>query len=414
MQTLDSPIMVQESPLRKRIAGWSTPREPDAQTVAGRPGAARGSRVEPPRVQYIAYGRAGEETPAAGCELVATLGDLESEYAAVRRGAGLLDSPHRATIHITGSDRRDFLNRMVTQELKDLDAGAVRQTFWLNRRGRIVADLLLAEMGDHVLACLDVHGAAKAVESLREFLFTEDVEITEATDTYHHLALHGPQAAEVIAVAGDDPDLSDLPDLACKTLEVGGNKVAVIRCDQTGGPGFELIMRRADAEAVWDALLAAGRTLGDGRPRVRPIGWHAFNIARIEAGTPLFNIDFGTDSLVHETSLIAQRVSFTKGCYLGQEIVARTENLGRPKQQLVGLRPDHNLLPAAGADVMDADGKAVGAVTSSTLSPMLGAVPIAFAMIRHAALEGPVRVAAEGELTDAVIVGLKFHEVKAS
>ncbi len=406
--------MMHESPLRKRIAGWSTPRKPDQETAAGRPGAAQGSRVEPPEVQYVAYGRAGDQTPTAACELVATLGDLEAEYAAVRRGAGLLDSPHRATIRLRGSDRRDFLNRMVTQELKDLDAGTVRQTFWLNRRGRIVADLLLAEMGDHLLACLDVHGAGKAVESLDEFLFAEDVEITEVTDTYHHLALHGPMAAQVIAVAGDDPDMADLPDLACKAIVVGGNEVAAIRCDQTGAIGFELIMQRVEAEAVWDALLAAGRTLGDGRPRVRPIGWHAFNIARIEAGTPLFNIDFGTDSLVHETSLIAQRVSFTKGCYLGQEIVARTENLGRPKQQLVGLRPDRDLLPNAGAEVVDAAGKVVGAVTSSTLSPMLGAVPIAFAMIRQAAMESPVRVAAEGELIDAAIVGLKFHEVEAS
>jgi len=412
--------MVQESPLRKRIASWSTPREPDAETVAGRPGAARGSRVEPPEIQYVAYGRTGEATPTAGCELVATLGDLESEYAAVRRGAGLLDSPHRATIHITGSDRRDFLNRMVTQELKDLDAGVARQTFWLNRRGRIVADLLLAEMGDHVLVCLDVHGADKAVESLGEFLFTEDVEITEVTETFHHLALHGPQAAKVIAAAADDPDdpddpkIADMPDLTCKTVTIGGIEVAAIRCDQTGGPGFELVMQRVDAEAVWDALLAAGLTLGEGRPRVRPIGWHAFNIARIEAGTPLFNIDFGSDSLAHETGLIGQRVSFTKGCYLGQEIVARTENLGRPKQRLVGLRPDRDLLPDAGAEVVNADGKAVGAVTSSTLSPMLGAVPIAFAMVRHAAIEHPVRVAAEGELTDAAIVPLKFHEVQAS
>ncbi len=408
--------MVQESPLRKRIAGWSTPREPDPQTVAGRPGAARGSRVEPPEVQYVAYGR-GDQTPTTGCELVATLGDLESEYAAVRRGAGLLDSPHRATVRITGSDRRDFLNRMVTQELKDLDPGTVRQTFWLNRRGRIEADLLLAEMGDHVLVGLDVHGAPKAVESLGEFLFTEDVEITDVTDTCHHLALHGPMAARVIAAAGDDPrdpDVADLPDLTCKAIVVGGNEVVAIRRDQTGGPGFELIMQRVDAEAVWDALLAAGRTLGDGPPRVRPIGWHAFNIARIEAGTPLFNIDFGTDSLAHETGLLAQRVSFTKGCFLGQEIVARTENLGRPKQRLVGLRPDRDLLPTAGAEVVDADGKAVGAVTSSTLSPMLGAVPIAFAMIRQAAMDGPVRVEAEGELTDAVIVGLKFHEAEAS
>ena len=187
--------MMHESPLRKRIAGWSTPRKPDQETAAGRPGAAQGSRVEPPEVQYVAYGRAGDQTPTAACELVATLGDLEDEYATVRRGAGLLDSPHRATIRLRGSDRRDFLNRMVTQELKDLDAGAVRQTFWLNRRGRIVADLLRAEMGDHVLACLDVHGAAKAGESLREFLFTEDVRITEATEHDHPLATPGPSGA---------------------------------------------------------------------------------------------------------------------------------------------------------------------------------------------------------------------------
>ncbi|MEE8458998.1 MAG: glycine cleavage T C-terminal barrel domain-containing protein [Phycisphaerales bacterium] len=409
--------MVKDSPLRKRIASWSTPREPDPQIVAGRPGAARGKRIEPPRVQYVAYGRAGEETPSPGCDLVATLGDLESEYAAIRRGAGLLDSPHRATIRITGSDRRDFLNRMVTQELKDLDAGVVRQSFWLNRRGRIVADLLLAETGDHLLACLDVHGASKAVESLGEFLFTEDVEIVEVTDATHHLALHGPMAARVIAAAGEDsqdPTLADLPDLACRAIEIRGNEVLAIRCDQAGVPGFELIMKRVEAEAVWEALLSAGQTLDEGHARVRPIGWHAYNIARIEAGTPLFNIDFGTDSLAHETGLLAQRVSFTKGCYLGQEIVARTENLGRPKQRLVGLRPDRDLLPSAGAEVVDADGKAVGAVTSSTLSPMLGAVPIAFAMIRLAAMEGPVRVMAEGELTDAVIVDLKFHGGEAS
>ncbi len=205
-----------------------------------------------------------------------------------------------------------------------------------------------------------------------------------------------------------------MPDLACKVVIVGGEEIVAVRRDQTGGPGFELTMRRAKAESVWDALLAAGQTLGDGRSRVRPIGWHAFNIARIEAGTPLFNIDFGTDNLPHETGLLAHRVSFTKGCYLGQEIVARTEHLGRPKQALVGLRPAGDLLPIAGADVVDAAGKTVGAVTSSTLSPMLGAVPIAFAMVRQAALEGALRVAAEGELTDAVVGPLKFHEGAAS
>lgn len=400
-------MMVTDSPLRKRIAGWSGRREPDAEAVAGRPGAARGSRVEPPEVEYVAYGRPGA---TAAPELVATLGDLESEYAAVRRGAGLLDSPHRATVVITGSERRDFLNRMVTQELKDLVAGVARQTFWLNRQGRIQTDLLLAELGDRIVADLDVHGAAGAVESLRGFLFTEDVEITDVTATHHHLGLHGPRGPEIIAAAAGDPAAAGMTDLACAALRIGDAEVVAIRRDQAAAPGFELIMSRDDAEPVWETLLAAGETIGEPR-RVRPIGWHAFNIARIEAGTPLFNIDFGTGNLPHETGLLDRRVSFTKGCYLGQEIVARTEHLGRPKQQLVGLRPAGDRLPVAGADVVDAAEKPVGAVTSSTLSPMLGAAPIAFAMIRQAAMDGPLRVAAEGELVEAVVSSLTFFEV---
>ncbi len=401
--------MLRESPLRKHLAGWPRRRVPDPQAATDRPGAAQGSQSEPPEIVYLDYAAAGD-VPTVGCELVATFGDLESEYAALRRGAGLLDSPHRATILITGADRRDFLNRMLTQELKDLHAGDVYRSFWLNRRGRIIADLLLAELGDRLLLDLDVHSAQEAVASLKEFVVVEDVEISDAGDTLHHVAVHGPQAPEVIAAATGTPSLPDAR--ACELL-IGGVQVVAIRVNQTGVAGFELIMPRGEAEAVWEALLVAGDATGPAR-RVRPVGWHAFNIARIEAGTPLFNIDFGSQNLPHETGVIKDRVSFTKGCYLGQEIVARTENLGRPKQQLVGLRPVRDLLPEAGTEVL-ADGKPVGVVTSSTLSPMLGSAPIAFAMVKtgHNALGSTVQLEAEGEQTEAVVGAMQFYEVPA-
>jgi glycine cleavage system aminomethyltransferase T len=102
-----------------------------------------------PQIEYVPYEPAEAGEPAA-CELVATYGEPESEYAAIRRGAGIFDSPHRGTILITGAERRDFLDRMVTQELKDLEAGVVKPTFWLNRKGRLEADLLLVELPERI------------------------------------------------------------------------------------------------------------------------------------------------------------------------------------------------------------------------------------------------------------------------
>ena len=174
-------------------------------------------------------------------------------------------------------------------------------------------------------------------------------------------------------------------------------------------------MPRDRAAAIWEFLLATDHIVGQDKRRVRPIGWLAFNIARIEAGTPLFNIDFGPTNLPHESGILHDRVSFTKGCYLGQEIVARMESLGKPKQTLVGLKMQSDLLPVAGAQVFergadDVMGQQIGIVTSSTLSPMLGAAPIAFAMLKTAcaAAGAAVLVNAEGEQVKATVESLRF------
>jgi folate-binding protein YgfZ len=364
-----------------------------------------------PQVEYVAYEPAGAEGPAA-CELVATYGEPESEYAALRRGAGIFDSPHRGTILITGEDRREFLDRMVTQELKDLEAGVVKPTFWLNRKGRLEADLLLVELADRMLADVDVYRAAYTVETLGDYVFNEDVVITDVTGEFHHVAVHGPQAGRILAAAGGEAP--DLDNLRARSVRIGGVEVVVARRDQTGEVGLELVMPYGQAEKVWDALLGAG----EGTPRVRPVGWYALNIARIEAGTPLYGIDFGPENLPHETGVLHDRVSFTKGCYLGQEIVSRTETQGKPRQSLVGLRPKGDLLPVAGAPVYGRDegdgsgsGPQVGVVTSSTLGPMLGSVPIAFAMLKtsHAEPGTTVLVSAEGEHAEAIVGTLCFH-----
>lgn len=382
-----------------------------AEAAAARPGAAVGRRVES-NVEYIPYG-VGEQGAPAACEVLATLGDVELEYAALRRGAAIFDSPHRGTLMVTGSaaDRRDLLNRLVTQELKNLQAGQTREAFWLSRKGRIQADLFMIELGDRLVIDVDLHQSGGAAKTLADFIFSEDVRIAEASEDFHQVAVHGRLAGDVIKAACG---LALEPMQATRT-SIADTEVIVARRDQTGEPGFAIIAPRDGAAAVFEALRQSDPALADARRRIRPIGWHAFNIARIEAGTPLMNIDFGSTNLPHETGVLRERVSFTKGCYVGQEVVARMENLGKPKQKLVGLRIGRDRLPVAGAQVFERSpegdlGEPIGVVTSSTLSPMLSAAPVAFAMIRtaHAGIGSQVLVNAEGESVEADVAPLRF------
>ena len=377
----------------------------------------------PVELELIAYG-AGAEGGADAPEIVAGYGLLELEYAAFRRGAAVLDAAHRGTIAVRGKERVDFLNRMVTQELKGLAPGEVRAGFWLNRKGRIDAVLLFVEppagasgagAADDLpvtLVDVDIHDAARTVAALQAFLFAEDVQVTDETAAWARLAVHGPDGAQVLSNAGvADEALEALnADLRCVRATLAGAPAVLARRDQCGSPGVEVFLPREAAARAWDALVSQHDAQEGGRRRARPAGWHAFNIARIEAGSPLHHVDFGADALPHESGILRDRVSFRKGCYPGQEVVARMESLGKPKQRLVALRIAEDLLPVAGSPVFErgADGEPgnpVGTVTSSTISPMLGASCVAFAMVKtaHAEPGTVLLVPAEGGRATATV-----------
>ena len=406
-----------QSPLHERhaAAAQAALATATADAQSQRPGAATGSVVETPQVEYLPWNPGDSDDAWA---VAATYGSVELEYAALRRGAGVVDQNSRGTLIMTGEDRRAFLNNMVTQELKDLDEGVARESFWLNRKGRIEADLLLTELGDRIIIDVDRSVAAATVESLNSFVFTEEATIEDASDAFYHLSLHGIAAHAILAIASSSATF-EFDNLHATSIAIAGVETIVIRRDQIGTPGFELIVSRDDVDKVWDALLAVDdqATQDDEVVRVRPVGWYAFNIARIEAGTPLMHVDYGSENLPHETGVLRDRVSFTKGCYLGQEIVARMESLGKPKQTLIGFKVASDNLPSAGDQVFatpkdddGAIGDPIGTVTSSTLSPMRGTEPIGFAMIRtkHATVGNTVKVAAEGEIVDAELTPLRF------
>jgi folate-binding protein YgfZ len=360
---------------------------------------------------FLPYG--SEDCTSA---VVETFGDLDMEYAALRKGCVLFDEAHTGTIEIRGDERLAFLNNMLTAKVDDLKAGMSRMSFWLNRKGRIDADLRLIESDQRMLVRVDRHLAKASAASLDGFLFAEDASISDVSDRYHRFTLHGPTSAQLLSVVlGDAEGLLALNQDENCSAKFNGVEVVIDRDDLCGEVGLSMTFPIEQTRALYEALLSAM----DANPQFkgRPTGWMAINAARIEAGHPLFNLDFGDSNLPVESGIIDSRVHFAKGCYLGQEVVARMHARGAMARTVVAVRiedqritPEHTeiLQPTTGSQVF-AVGKEgetpVGVVTSSTISPMLGAIPICFAMVKagHEAAGTELSVSAEGGFVRGVV-----------
>lgn len=297
-----------------------------------------------------------------GAWMVLDYGAVEAEYASLRRGAGLVEWAQWGIVEVSGADATALLDRLTTNALAPVAVGGWVATFLTNRKGRIEADIIAVRTGTSWLLQLDVACVPQLLSRLEQVHFGEDVAFRERSDRVS-LGVHGPRAAALLA----------------EHAEVFGAEDVKLDRPWLGSPGVELIVGSSTACALWDACVSAEPS------GVRAVGWSAANIARLEAGAPLFAIDFATENLPAETGMLDTRVSFTKGCYPGQEVVARMKHLGAPKQVLVGLRGRTNV-PQAGDEVREvgaaAEAPGIGAVTSSALSPMRGGEPIAFAMVK--------------------------------
>jgi folate-binding protein YgfZ len=325
--------------------------------------------------------------------------------------------PQRGLLRCTGRDCVDFLHRLTTQDIRGLRGGGTCRAFQLNEKGRIVADLMVHHGDVDTWLEGDACDLPALGAMLEKRVFTEDVVIQDITGEWVGLALHGPQAPDLLRALGGAPAVrpAEMPGTH-HVIELAGHRLTAYRYDDCGSVGLHLWVRIEHVAEVYGALAQA---LGGLDPEVeggvrraitgRGIGWLAYNTARIEAGTPLYHVDFGPDCLPAETGILDQAVSFTKGCYLGQEIVGRMQSQGHPKRRLVGLRCPDTRLPSAGSQVLDR-GQVVGGVTSSALAPLLGNLAVALAMVqwgKHQP-ETVLSVAAEGEMVSATVQALRF------
>lgn len=357
-----------------------------------------------------------EFQPYGRFEIVSTFGEPQAEYAAVRKSCSMIDMPQRGFLELTGPDRLAFLHNLLTNRTWDkqtksgLGRGEGVYAFFLNLKGRIVADANVLELGERTLLEMDRRMAASVGAAFGRYLFAERVTITDRSGGLHEVALHGPRALEVLSGAADAP-ISELPPMGVAEATIGGVSVVVWRDDPTATPGYHLITAAEDAPALWTALIDRfGQPQALGKRLLRPIGWAAFNATRIEGGRPMFGIDFDESVLPAETGQLSRAVSFTKGCYLGQEIVARMHARGQVARQIVGLRLGSDALPIAGTKLFDNGVNEIGGITSSTVSPVLSNIAIALGYVKkpYTPIGTKVTVPAEGQMREATVVELPF------
>jgi tRNA-modifying protein YgfZ len=300
--------------------------------------------------------------------------------------AGLIDRSDRVRVEVSGPARARFLHNLTTNEVKRLPAGRGCEAFVTSLQGKTIGYVILLAADDRIFVRSDPGGLELAMPHFRKYGLFDDIAIEDRTPETFELHLAGEGGFEILRRAG--AGVPDEPDYAHNTSELAGYPVRIVRERPVGVPGLTVIGERGDAAAVMAALKAQG--LAD-------LEADAFEALRIEAGTPVFGKDVTDKNLPQEFARDDRAISFVKGCYLGQETVARIDALGHVNQVLKGLIFGLGSACPAPGSVLEAGGKRVGVITSAAESPRRGH-PVALGMIRtsHAAPGTTLPVAGTG------------------
>ena len=293
-------------------------------------------------------------------------GDALSEYAAVREGgAGLIDLSPRGRMLVSGTEAIQFLNGLITNDMKTLAENSWMPAAFPNVQGRLIASVRVARLKDggtdrnvYPTFLLDTEAATQeaVLKTIQRFTLAGDFRVTDVTGQTAQVSVQGRKAVDLArSVLGDAA--------AIESNGVGvTNEVTILRASHTAEDGFDLVVDAAQASNLWDALQNAG---------ARPVGYDALETLRIEAGLPRYGVDMDDTNVVTETGL-DDAVSYTKGCYVGQEIIARIKYRGHVAKKLSGLLFEDSVKVDADATIKSTDGKEIGRITSVTYSPHLG------------------------------------------
>ncbi len=344
-------------------------------------------------------------------EVPSHYGDAREEHLAVRKKSGIADLSYRGLIRITGVDRAKFLQGLITNDVMKLTEGQGLYAAILNPKGRMLADLKIYAVHDAFLVDLDREITDKTVQILNRYKLISKATLEDLTDSLVHLAVYGPSANPLLEkVFGTTlPKSSEFSSIS---VQWHGQQVYVIQSMYTGEQGYELLLPAQEGGALWKEILDAGSGLG-----MKPIGLVALEGLRIEAGIPRYGVDMDENTFPPEAGLEEKAISYTKGCYVGQETIARIKTYGQVHRKLMGLILQGN--PSTMGPLPHRDDKVfkdeeeIGFVTSSAYSPVLNQ-NIALGYIRRKAIQPDLQVsvvsAEDGTRTLAQVVDLPFYK----
>jgi folate-binding protein YgfZ len=315
-------------------------------------------------------------------------GDPAAEYNHARAGAVVFDQSHRGKIELTGAEASSFLHNLCTNDVNGLPLGAGCEAFLTTKNAKVVSHVLVYHVRLHdgrPALWLDVPPGTseRVIQHLDHFVISEQVEFADRTRAFAQLHLAGPVATHVLerVLVDDVPPLEELQHME-RTF--GTNATShVRRRDPLGLPGYDIVCLKERAESVWQFLLRAG---------AKPTGRQTFETLRVEAGTPAFGTDIDETTFAPEVNRIQQAICYTKGCYLGQEPIVMARDRGQVNRALLGVKLPDGPVPKDAP--LFRDGKEVGRVTSSVVSPRLGTA-IGLAYVRRGNQEPGTRLEVE-------------------
>ena len=315
-------------------------------------------------------------------------------YHAAKRHAVVADVSDRGLLRMVGEDALDLLHRLSTQDLLALQPGEGAATVLTTSKGRILDVIVVQRRADSLRLQVSPGNQPRVLEWLDTYTILEDSEASDATGEHGQLLVFGPAAGEIVSAAASDPALGGLDPFHHRDLELGGLEVTITKAETPGGEGFHVAVPLGEAAAARQALIDAGAV---------PVDGGTFEVLRVEAGLPVFGSELDERWNPHEAGL-ERHISYTKGCYIGQEVIARLDAYDKVQRELRGLRAVDGGVPSVGSRLL-ADGKEAGAVTSVADSPDFG--PIALAYVRRAHAEPGARLVTE-EGAEVEVAALPF------
>lgn len=310
-----------------------------------------------------------------GCLVPASYGDARAEYDVVRGvgSAGLFDLSSRGRVEVSGGEAVQFLNGLLTNDVARLEDGAWMSAAFPNPQGRLVAAARVFRRGDTFLFDTEAATCERMLRSLERFTLAGDFRVRDLTRETAQLSVQGARASEVVRAALG-ASAAETVRGRTGTAQFQNGEVTVARATHTAEDGFDLFVSAADAEALWDALVASG---------ARAVGFDALEVLRVETGVARYGVDASDANVVIEVLDEASAVSYTKGCYTGQEIIARIHWRGHVAKKLTGLIFDREREAPTDARLRDCgDGREVGRITSTVFSPRLRR-QVALALVKY-------------------------------